>query len=331
MMKRFVAYFGILLFIPCIASDKTTFGSLLKRVKNALFFKLDGRRGYFYRPYDRAKNHMDPALAACEDLTCIKNLVDNSEQQAAKQFLDEHEVTAEQQERFNAEFADLSAYNPLYSNDCLPEPGKQFHDTKVLGQELVDETVNVLKEYSINATAVKIAFDKQHFEKNSISACGGSPGFGYSAHISYDVEGINGRRVNIHHKHLILHEVVHVKELHQLKRHLARSYTPQHKKFVETDLYKNPSSVPLSYLKWTRTQELQAELYPLLDFGSQGVFDDFVDGQVARCSWKTLSADKWGKSSRLATHPECTELLPYIVKIEELEKRGVKPLRKRLR
>lgn len=283
--------------------------------------------------YAQARKHMKPELAACKNKLCVKNLLYKDEEVALDKFFDEYNIPQEKRKKFNAEFADLATYNPLFPNDYYPNPDKQFHDEEGLGKELVNVTKHILKEYGINPYAVRISSDDKFFQKNS-KAGAVVDYFGYpnSASIRYDVKGINGTPFTWKHLKSIMHEVIHLKESHGIKRGLARNLIPWHAKiFCSYNMAADEEkSAPASFCALNRTQEMQADLFPLLDFGGIGVFDNFVNHYIKECNDIDIPVNKWHTSSPFKTHPECTELLPYIVKIKDLEKQGAKSLIRRL-
>lgn len=280
-----------------------------------------------YHVCRQARKYMKPELAACEDFTCIKNLLVKEEDDLSNQVLDEHKMSPENQKRLKAEFADIATYNPLYRNDYYPEPGKQFQDEEKLGKCLVSKTRLFLREYGINPDAVEMKYDEKYFKSNAFFAGGKSPGFRYPAKVIYDVEGINGVKFTDKHIHHIAHELTHVRDFTLSKFHLVNKYLA-----FDADIYSQYSSVSDLYRAWTRSHETQAELFPLLDFGST-IFDEFVDRQIKSCvefSFRSNQRDKWNAAGPRAIHPGCAKLVPYIVKIQDLEKKGVQPLIRRL-
>lgn len=270
-------------------------------------------------PWERSC--IKPQLACCKTLECVQDLLYQEEQAALEQLLDIYDIPDHTRKQFYAQWSDLKAYNPLFDNDYYPAPYKQFHDEKNLGTELVNRTKLLLKKNGINSDAVAIRIDPAYFKqsKHSIAATicmtKSSP-----ASIKYNLNYIN--EIN---DHIILHEIIHLVEAHSLKRMLVGKIIKSRNALIYYPVH------DIAYKKWIIEQEKQAELFPFIRFGCSFYKEQLV--AFHKPEWLSIDSDLpsavLNNNLNGETHPNYFELVPYITKINYLQRNGAIPLYKR--
>jgi hypothetical protein len=67
-------------------------------------------------------------------------------------------------------------------------------------------------------------------------------------------------------------------------------------------------------------QEKQAELFPLLRFDDPNIAKQAWQNHMPACIREYKRGNlRWHTSPDLATHPGCPELLPYMIRMEDIQ------------
>lgn len=268
-----------------------------------------------------AREHMRPDLGACNDLQCVEDLAYKDERRALDGVFKEHNTY------FNSLFwgsAKLGYWLRDFNRYAFSWLTR--HDEKGLGKALVETTKQTLRNYNIDPNSIDIVRDDKD--------CDLEQGIALSnvSSIAFDVSKLND--MSNHNdvvKHIIAHEATHIKEGHSIKESALRAHiaTPggrnDYLDFLELE---RVSKTP-SFLRWKRSIEKQANLFPLTRFGDQDLLSGAFKVTLSECvedyKMGTLK-DKLHTSPKDATHPSCAEMLPFLVRIYDLKKRSAQPL-----
>jgi len=241
--------------------------------------------------------HIPETIAQCETLGCIEKALQQEEYNALDNYLTKCNLSVNERFSLHSTWENLAKLLPsaLFNT-------KQRQDTELLGSERIQKTCKYLEESGVNSDGVEIIMDDEHCQETD------NPAYSYLSY--YD----NSRppRIVYHNgtvtDHTIAHEVTHLAELHGPKSEFI------YRAVGEKNIDKK------SYHKWMRAQEMQAELIPLLRFKDKELIDQVIEKHMPQCiqdHTNGILPYKWNDSINLG-FPDCSEVLPYIAKIKEI-------------
>lgn len=274
--------------------------------------------------FHQARQNTKSQLARCKNTKCIEQLLYAEEDDAFDALLFENNIKRAERERFKRTWLDEKKETQKILSDHsinIKDSLGVYHDEKQLGETLIRLTKETLVQNDINPDMVTIGTDKELFTENSaligradILAWEKTQKF-HSARIL-----LNTKSTHECDAHLIAHEVTHIKELHGFKRYKLKQAF-------------NIKPNTLDAKRWNRSTEKQAELFPLIRSKDKNVTEQLTQQLLKQIMPGCVSMARsgmlnsmWHESYALDTHPGCSELLPYILKIEELNKKNVCPM-----
>ncbi len=277
--------------------------------------------------FHQARQNARSQLARCKNTTCVEQLLYAEEDDVFDALLFENNIKRAERERFKRTWMDekketqkILSDHSINRKDSLGV----YHDEEQLGETLIRLTKEALVQNNINPNMVTIGTDKELFTENTTkhSALIGRA----TVFVGEESQKFHSARILLNTEstdcdaHLIAHEVTHIKELHGFKGcRLNKTFNIQ------------PDT--LDAKNWNRSTEKQAELFPLIRSKDKKVTEQLTQQLLKKIMPQCISMARsgilnsmWHESYALDTHPGCSELLPYILKIEELNKKNVCPM-----
>jgi hypothetical protein len=243
---------------------------------------------------EQARLNIPASIATCESHECIENALHQEEHDALDKYLRKCDIPADDRLSLHSTWKHLTKMLPprLFNTE-------QKQDVKSLGIERIQKTREYLKKSDINPDGIEIIMDDKNCKKT------GNIAYSYLLYHNNSIPP----RIAYHNgdvmDHTIAHEVTHLAELHGPKKEFIYHQTGG----------KNMD-------KWRRTQEMQAELLPLLRFKDKKLIDHVINKHMPQCIQDHedgILPYKWNDSVNLG-FPDCSKLLPYVAKIQELNK-----------
>lgn len=262
---------------------------------------------------ESARQHMDPALAACGSFACIEALLSSREETFALLTLVESGISVEKSTEIMGAYRGLKdEHKRLIENSQV-----QCYETTRLEKDTFDKTRYYLEKSGINPRKIKIT---------SRRASSGDRSLGKATHANKEAPAVIDyppKYKDIPSLHTIAHEVTHLDEAHSLKQLLMRKFLRASSAdiFAATKVDANYYFVLLQ-----RMHEMQADLLPLMRFKDAQIAQKLLEEKMPECNYLYARVGlkaMWNSSVSLySIHSGCTEELPYILKINELKKRG---------
>lgn len=273
-----------------------------------------------YKEIDKqARLHMKPELAACTNLECVDDLLHAKELKTLKRVVELSGRSVEEQKLFMERYRDAKQKH----KQLIEKSDVQNHDTKRLSKHTLDTTKYFLEQSDIDSRKVRINANNFRMRERaeSLGASYGASEKG-AAYIEY-----HSKDRKEPDEHIIAHEVIHIEEGHSFKRNMIDDFAQT----FEVDIFKaDTRDVHYYFTKLRRVYEMQAELRPLLRFKDKKLPAQLLESTMPQCEYwyeQGHLSKVWNKPANgISTHPGCTELLPYIIKIEDLKKQGAVPL-----
>lgn len=252
--------------------------------------------------FAQARLHTKPELAQCETFECIEKLLYREEDEALEKIANQ---------------CDDQCY--MYPDAAGGDFKRQMkpvgvHDEACVGERLVHFTTKYLRQAGIDPRTVSIGCDKEYFQSNPRTIA-----FEQTTEkmpcpkISFNVDHPDLR--NAQH-YISAHEATHIVANHKSKRFRTkmRYFRYGHDAFAD-DVFKS------DFVAFERAHEKQADLLPLLRYEDRCIHKELLDFQMPECVnqfKKGTLNEQWNKSPLDATHPRCSELLPYVLQIEKV-------------
>ncbi len=267
--------------------------------------------------YESAWQHMEPELAACEDLECIENLLHFKEKQLALMTLVKSGMPIEQVIGYMQEYSLIKSIH----KQLIKKSPIQEHETSRLDKDTVYMTRSFLEKSGINPHKVKITGRRISSKEASLGRARGAA-LRSVAEIQYP-----SKKRYVPSACVIAHEVTHLDEAHTLKRQFVQRFSQA----SEVDIFQHKEIDANYYFsKMSRMQEMQADLLPFLRFKEHVIGEQLLKVRMPECEYwyKQGKLDTmWHQpGNTLSTHAGCTEELQYILKINDLRQRGAVPL-----
>ncbi len=252
--------------------------------------------------FEQARLHTKPELAQCETFECIEKLLYREEDEALEKIANQ---------------CDDQCY--MYHDAAKREFHRQMkpvgiHDEACVGERLVHFTTKYLRQAGIDPRTVSIGCDKEYFQLNPHAiACEQTMQKMPCSKISFNVDHPDLR--NAQH-YISAHEVMHIVANHKSKtfRTKMRYFHYGSEAFAD-EVFKS------DFVAFERAHEKQADLLPLLRFNDRCIHKEMLDFHMPQCIRQFKNAtlnEQWNASPLDATHPACSELLPYILQIEKV-------------
>lgn len=214
----------------------------------------------------QAQAYISPELDGCKTLECISDLLYKEEDRAIDDIFEQKNISAVQRKLFHTRWPEeKKRQQDILKKGCVLRFPNLNHD-KNLGDELLTQAKNVLEKYDIHANSVVLKQDCSFFYSHGGANAASSNYEKKTALRIFPTARISfckSRVLDDDVLRLVSHEVTHVKELHTAKRKallsvLQNADSPRR---IPRFVYERDEK----YIAWVRTQEKQAELFPLLN------------------------------------------------------------------
>lgn len=274
--------------------------------------------------FAQARLHTKPELAECETRERIEALLYREEQDVydlMRKQCDEHKcyLYCDNRDPWGDDRDwDKALFDMAELLEFKKSGAKRPQDEGCVGERLAHFTRKYLRQSGINPDNVTITCDKDYFKVDPDRA-----GYAYGHLVPSNLANpkiafnMDASMVHDFPHYVAAHEATHIKEHHGFKKHLYRNHYPYYR-------YPEPArkAFEASFLALTRVHEKQADLLPLLRFEGRLIPEQIVSAHMPICIKQfkdgTLNT-RWNKSDPDATHPGCSELLPYILQIEKVK------------
>lgn len=278
----------------------------------------------------KAEANISPQLHACVNLKDVETLLYQEEKAALNAYFTACNVPIATQMEFHDAFekgikarnsSHIKAASYLFDK-------KAMHDTENIGTDLLQTTKDIIVQYGLNPNFISIIYDAEKFKKDpNCVACAEIPTIMLSENpLKFFINDAATIVLNVNatfflHRHTIEHEVTHIKEGHSVKQPVA--------KYIAAKFKKDDSpSIQKAYFEWEKNCEKQADLFPLLRFDNDDTIKQLMKNKIADHLSKHLAASVRASQevSEDHHHPQFSDLLPYMIKIQTLKNDGARPL-----
>lgn len=281
---------------------------------------------------ESARQHMKPKLAACGTLECVDEHLHAKEMKEIGHIIKLSNRSEEEKELFMRRYHNAKAEHKR----LIEQSPIQKHDVrKRLGKDTIDTTKFFLQKSGIDAQ--KVGIDSNNIRMAAQIQASKASGVetdyhsmaasvGASEHNAAYIEYPSHDRSRPN-EHVIAHEVTHIEAAHTFKRAIVDDFA----RTFDVDIFAaKEKDIRYYFSKLRRTYELQAEIKPLLRFDNAKIPQQLFEETIPQCIYWYEQGNMeamWNKPGNgVSTHPGCTEMLPLMLKIEDLKKQGQKPL-----
>jgi hypothetical protein len=275
-----------------------------------------------------AQQNMSPELQACKSFDDLEALLRKKEKQCLDAIKESFNVPDRAWNKCLTEIQEQLQYcREIYFKSTQPNVNHDFSKVDPKFYQYVRHVLTT--KYGTNPDSLNIIYDQKYHDKGS-----GCEGYTRSpelrkkasepkkfevrtlAQMSFLPRNCPTASSEDYREFTVYHEGVHYFEGHGLQKSLV------HKTLMLSSEHYREDSSHVSLKNWHRMQEKIADISPIIKFKNPQHVKTLHNTCMNSCKRKIYDGQNitWNESPADATHPdECSEVLPWIVRIQELK------------